>query len=98
MIGVVLFPCAASNGTCHSSLPSDKPRPTRYFPVNVTTCFVPWTVITTGEEFAGPLPSHFHFGSPLAKSNARNAPLVAPPTATTHRPSTTRGDIDASVL
>src|ERR1035437_7360321 len=96
--GVVLFPCVASKGTCHSNVPLARSRPTRFLAAKVTSCFLPPTVSTPGEEFAEPSPFDFHLGSPPAKSKAMTTPLVPSPTWTIQRPSTTRGDMEESDL
>src|SRR5262249_22727066 len=78
--------------TRQSCLPSATPTPMSDFSVSATSCLVPSTVIRTGEPYAGPSPVHFHFSSPLARSNATSSPLPRPPRKAMHFPSTMIGE------
>ena len=54
----------------------------------------PRIVITTGDAYAGPSPSHFHLPSPLLRSYATIAPFPRPPRWATHMPSTMSGELE----
>ena len=93
-IGVLMLYLPAVNGTCHRSLPSATPMPTRDLSVSVTSAFVPSTVMRTGEPYDGPSPVHFHFSSPLLRSYALIVPFPRPPRCAMHFPSTMIGEYE----
>src|SRR5689334_21363128 len=53
---------------CHGSFPSVVDNPTSDCSPMSTICLVPSIVITTGDAYAGPSPSHFHLPSPVLRS------------------------------
>src|SRR5262249_22764181 len=75
------------------SFPSAADRPMTDLSVSSTIILVPSTVMTDGDAYAGPSPSHFHFVSPLLMSKARTVPLPRPPRCATTMPSTMMGEV-----
>jgi hypothetical protein len=67
--GVTVLPYRlAEKRAWNSSLPSARPRPRTLESLMVTIIFVPSTVMSTGEEYAGASPVHFHASSPVLRS------------------------------
>src|SRR6185436_17949544 len=76
----------------HASFPSATLSATMLFSVSAIISFVPSTVISASEAYAGPLPVHFHFWSPVARSYATIPPLSEPPSCAMHNPPLTIGE------
>src|SRR4051812_17019420 len=70
--------------------------PTTLAEVSATITLAPSTLSRAGEALAGPLPVHFHFSLPVARSYATIPPSLSPPSCAMHRPSTMIGELETA--